>query len=225
MGEEQNIQPVVCEVPAETQNAVNDQSADVMAEQPGLSTPDMGVPDETLPDASIIEETEDMDPVISKLDDIKTFVRELRTSDERYMVRTDIIDALKSTFEEALEKSRVDITFSTLTDVAIAREKYKKICKAILEEKATLSVDEIIDSFVNFSIDLENILLRQNVKIFNDEGEKFDPSRNVLEKIEFSDVVGDDLIISGACSDGYSINGKMIYLQRVKVTKYQRKAE
>lgn len=224
MGEEQDTQQVVHEGFVEIRNVVNNQLVDTSTEQPECFTSNTVVPDEP-PSKVEISEEEVVDPIISKLNDIEISIRELRASDERYMVRTDIIDALNSTFEDTLEKSRVDNTFSTLTDVAIVREKYKKICKAVVEEKSTLSIDDVISSFVNFSIDLENILLRQNVTIFDDRGKKFDPLRNVLEKIEFSNNIWDDLIISEACSDGYSINGKMIYPQRVKVIKYQKKVE
>ena len=183
MGEEQDTQQVVHEGFVEIRNVVNNQLVDTSTEQPECFTSNTVVPDEP-PSKVEISEEEVVDPIISKLNDIEISIRELRASDERYMVRTDIIDALNSTFEDTLEKSRVDNTFSTLTDVAIVREKYKKICKAVVEEKSTLSIDDVISSFVNFSIDLENILLRQNVTIFDDRGKKFDPLRNVLEKIE-----------------------------------------
>ena len=134
MGEEQDTQQVVHEGFVEIRNVVNNQLVDTSTEQAECFTSNTVVPDEP-PSKVEISEEEVVDPIISKLNDIEISIRELRASDERYMVRTDIIDALNSTFEDTLEKSRVDNTFSTLTDVAIVREKYKKICKAVVEEK------------------------------------------------------------------------------------------
>lgn len=218
-------QQKICEGPVEEQKNMDDPSINTKVVHPDCSVPDTSSYEETSPEDLQPEDIDIIGVVISKLDNFESLIKEMKTSDERYMMRRDIIDALNTTFEDSLEKNRTEITLSTLTDVAIVREKYKGLCKAVVKEKASLSVDDVINSFSNFAIDLENILLRQNVTIFDDTGRRFDPSRDVLEKIEFSDNMEDNLIISEACSEGYSINGKVIYLQRAKVTKYQKKVE
>lgn len=223
--EESVDQQKTCDEPVGGQENVDDPSINTKVVHSECLVSDKLSCETTSPKDSQPEDIDTIGVVISKLDSIELLIKEMKTSDERYMMRRDIIDALNSKFEDSLEKNRTEITLSTLTDVAIVREKYKGLCKAVVKEKTSLSVDDVINSFSNFAIDLENILLRQNVTIFDDTGKKFDPSRNVLEKIEFSDNMEDNLIISEACSEGYSINGKVIYLQRAKVTKYQKKVE
>lgn len=219
------IQQKTCEEPNEEQKNEDVSSINTKVEHSDCPVSDKSSSEVLSSESAPSEEVDIKDFITSKFEAIESLITEEKTSDERYMMRRDIIDALNSTFEDSLEKNRAEISMSTLTDVAIVREKYKELCKAVAKEKTSLSVDDVIKSFSNFAIELENILLRQNVTIFDDTGNKFDPSRNVLEKIEFSDNEQDNYIISEACSDGYSINGKIIYLQRAKVTKYQKKVE
>ena len=154
------IQQKTCEEPVEEQKNVDASSINTKIEHSDCPVSDKSSSEVLSSESAPSEEVDIKDFITSKFEAIGSLIKEEKTSDERYMMRRDIIDALNSTFEDSLEKNRTEISMSTLTDVAIVREKYKGLCKAIIKEKTSLSVDDVIKSFSNFAIELENILLR-----------------------------------------------------------------
>ncbi len=220
--EELGVQEVQCDKPPVDQNASDPLPECTASAQPEYSESDCVIPETTPVDSDIPNNSNTEDLIPNRLDNIESMIKQLKETDELYMIRKDTIDALRKTFDESLEKSRTDITFSVIMDVAIVCEKYKKLCNAIDEKKDSTPINEIITSFSNFLVELEQVLERQQVTIFDDMGKKFDPSRNVVEEIQFTNNKDDDLQICEVCSKGYSLRGKIIYLQRVKVNKYQK---
>ena len=167
-----------------------------------------------------VDDTIKCSDIISEIQSIKDSITSAQISNEKFMMRKDAIEALKKTFEDALLYQDLNNRRPLVRFVATMYERYEKLCKVTLEQQSQLSVEDVLQSFGNFIVEIENLLISLGVDQYDDSGKILDPSRHDVAKvIETNDPSLDKIIAEGI---GYGYVGDGISIkQKVSVYKYR----
>ena len=140
--------------------------------------------------------------------------------------KNQIIDILHDELQKYKDDMFAKIFRPILFDILSLKEDISKLQRSAADkDDEYFTKSKFISTLKNYSLDIMDILEKYDVESYSEESDKYIPIRQKIIKVIDSSNPENDGKICERLSMGYSLNGKVIYPERVTVYKYKKEQE
>ena len=109
-----------------------------------------------------------------------------------------------------------------LEQLSIMREDFFRLCKSMKDQIAELTAEDVLDSFMAYGVDMENILTDCGVTIapYSQKDSVFNTVHQRIVGIVSTDDPEKNRKIAKSLTDGYEFEGRVLLKEKVNVFKY-----